>query len=67
MPVDLTVEGRTLRHGISLHTLVRKSAALSGPCFLVPTDITHQHLAAAATLLCAWMETCKLPFQEIPV
>ncbi|KAF9677766.1 hypothetical protein SADUNF_Sadunf08G0141600 [Salix dunnii] len=39
MPVDLAVsfqmKGSTVKHGISLHTLIRKSAALSGPCFLV--------------------------------
>lgn len=29
------MKGSTLKHGISLHTLIRKSAAVSGPCLLV--------------------------------
>lgn len=29
------MKGSTLKHGISLRTLIRKSGELSGPCLLV--------------------------------
>jgi hypothetical protein len=29
------MKGSTVKHGISLRTLIRKSADLSGPCLLV--------------------------------
>lgn len=37
--MGIALQGSTMKHGISLHTLLRKSADLSGPCVLIAGDM----------------------------
>lgn len=38
------LKGSTMKHGISLQTLIRKSADLSGPCLLVNINVPMRSL-----------------------
>lgn len=51
----------TLKHGISLHTLVRKSAAVSGPCLLITGD--RQGAVFGGLLECPLKPTAKRKYQ----
>ncbi|KAL3828294.1 hypothetical protein ACJIZ3_017096 [Penstemon smallii] len=51
----------TVRHGISLHTLLRKSASVSGPCLLITGD--KQGAVFGGLLDCPLMPTAKRKYQ----
>ncbi|KAJ6420963.1 hypothetical protein OIU84_028359 [Salix udensis] len=51
----------TLKHGISLHTLIRKSAAVSGPCLLITGD--RQGAVFGGLLECPLKPTAKRKYQ----
>ncbi|KAE8734986.1 hypothetical protein F3Y22_tig00000538pilonHSYRG00046 [Hibiscus syriacus] len=51
----------TLKHGISLRTLIRKSAALPGPCLLITGD--KQGAVFGAMLECPLIPTPKRKYQ----
>ncbi|XP_030463942.1 uncharacterized protein LOC115683540 [Syzygium oleosum] len=51
----------TLRHGISLRTLIRKSADLSGPCLLIVADM--QGAVFGGILECPLKPTAKRKYQ----
>ena len=60
----LYIKGSTLKHGISLRTLIRKSAELSGPGLLVclpfcaKNSMQHQHFKLKA---CPVSDMCRCP------
>lgn len=41
------IKGSTLKHGISLRTLIRKSSDLSGPCLLVSLSLQFKQAYAS--------------------
>ncbi|PIN09271.1 Oxidation resistance protein [Handroanthus impetiginosus] len=51
----------TVRHGISLHTLVRKSAGVTGPCLLITGD--KQGAVFGGLLDCPLKPTAKRKYQ----
>uniref|UniRef100_A0A5B6Z3D4 Putative oxidation resistance protein 1 n=1 Tax=Davidia involucrata TaxID=16924 RepID=A0A5B6Z3D4_DAVIN len=51
----------TIKHGISLRTLIRKSADLSGPCFLIVGDM--QGAVFGGLLECPLKPTAKRKYQ----
>ncbi|KAL3614114.1 hypothetical protein CASFOL_042188 [Castilleja foliolosa] len=53
--------GSTAKHGISLHTLVRKSALLNGPCLLITGD--KQGAIFGGLLDCPLKPTSKRKYQ----
>ncbi|CAN1144891.1 Oxidation resistance protein 1 [Linum perenne] len=55
------VKGSTLKHGISLRTLIRKSADLSGPCLLIAGD--RQGAIFGGLLDCPIKATSKRKYQ----
>lgn len=59
--MGLAIQGSTLKHGISLRTLLRKSAELPGPCLLVAGD--KQGAVFGAMLECPLTTTPKRKYQ----
>ncbi|KAL6517279.1 hypothetical protein OROMI_032980 [Orobanche minor] len=57
----LLYRGSTVRHGISLHTLVRNSAYLNGPCLLIAGD--KQGAVFGGLLDCPLKPTAKRKYQ----
>lgn len=57
----IQMKGSTVKHGISLRTLVRKSADLSGPCLLITGD--KQGAVFGGLLECPLNPTPKRKYQ----